>query len=232
MLKKFLWVLPFVFFIGGYALVSRLVSVEDIAAPSLIGLPLPEAFKLMAGLQLQGQIIAEREDADLPEGVIVDQAPQAGKKIKRSQPMYMTVTKRRPLPLAPSFLTLDKSAIEVASSDAGLRVKYHDIESQYPRGRCCAQFPAAGNEVIEKVVDVYLSAGMTTLRLFPLLVNQPVPAVIDFLKMHGMQVQLFTENELVDSSDVADCLVTAQKPLAGTLIDLKKPLLVQLQVAA
>lgn len=231
MLKKFLWVLPFFFFLMGYLGISLLVITDERETPALIGLSLPDAFNVMGELGLQGQVIAEQEDADRVPGSIVDQAPQAGKKIKRSQPIYLTITRRRAVPAAPSFVNLERDAIAERAADASIRVKYHELEMQFPRGRCCAQFPAAGYELTDRVVDVYLSAGGTTMRLFPKLVGLPVATVLEFLKMHGIQVQLFTDNALIDAALVADHAVTAQKPLAGTIIDLKKPLLVQLQVA-
>jgi len=225
-----LWLLPFLSFITGYFFISRLVSVDSVQAPRVIGLSLQDALKTMAASQLHGQIIAEKEEPDLADGLVLDQTPHAGQHIKISQPIYLTVA-RKPAPVrAPQCVGLQKNKAEELARTLGIRLKFHELESNYPLGFCFGQYPAADEPLVDQMVDVYISAGMTTTRIFPSCKGIPVAEVQEFCKQLGMKVQVFHEQSVPAEHSCEQCVVKDQKPLAGTLFDLKKPLVVQLIV--
>jgi beta-lactam-binding protein with PASTA domain len=228
--SSFFWIMPFICFLFGYYALFRLVTVDYIETPSLIGLSLSDALKTMSVDRLQGQIVAEKEDVDLAPGVVVDQRPHAGQKVKRSQPICLTVTKRPDPLVAPLCVSLDKHGIEELVAADRIRVKYHELESSFPSGRCYAQYPAPGQEIIDRMLHVYVSRGMSSIRLFPDCKNRPVSELLPFFKSHGITPQLFHITPISVDHDCSYCIVQNQKPLAGTLIDLKRPLAVQLMV--
>jgi hypothetical protein len=102
-------------------------------------------------------------------------------------------------------------------------------------------------------MELYISGGMTSTRIFPSCVGMLVSDVQEFCKQLGIKVQLFhasatpapapqssswfrrAPDVVPDKPLAADhvcetCLVKEQKPLAGTLFDMHKPLVVQLIV--
>lgn len=227
---SFLWLLPFLCFFTGYYFVSRLIHVDAVETPAVVGLLLPDALKTMAMVQLHGQIIATKEEPDLPDGLVLDQTPSPGQLIKISQPIYLTISSR-PVPnLAPQLVGLQKNKAEEIGRSQSFRIKFHELESNYPGEFCFGQYPASGEPVLDQTIDVYVSAGMTTTRIFPSCKSLPVAHVKEFCKQLGMSVQIFHDQFVSADHICTDCLVKDQKPLAGTLFDIKKPLVVQLVV--
>ena len=229
-MKKYsiLWLLPFICCMTGYYAISRLISVESVETPRVMGLLLQDALKLMATNQLHGQIIAEKEEADLPDGLVLDQTPVPGQHIKISQPIYLTVA-RKPAPQrAPLFLGLQKDMAEKEARSRAIRLKFHELESNYPLGYCFGQYPAAHEPLLEQTMDLYVSGGMTSTRIFPSCKDMLVSEVQEFCKNLGMKVQVFHEQQVPADHACVNCLVIEQKPLAGTLFDMHKPLVVQL----
>lgn len=233
-MHKFLppfWILPFIFFLAGYYALSRLVVLDEVPVPALVGLSLSDGLKSLSAVGLQGSIIAEHDDADLPAGTVIEQRPRAGTVARRARPIYLTIT-RLPEPLrAPSCVGKTKEVIE-GLIEKPVRVKYHELEAITPRGICLAQCPAAGEPLDERVVHVYLSAGLTSIRMFPDVRGLAVADVVPFLKSHGMTVQLYHKEIIADGHECTACTIHEQKPLAGTIVDLSKPMVVQLQVRA
>lgn len=226
----YLWLFPFLFFILGYYAVSWLVQVESIGAPSVVGLSLQDALKTISAAQLQGQIIAEQEEDDLPSGLVLDQNPHAGQRMKKSQSVYLTVAKK-PEPLrAPVLSGLMQKKIEERVRDLRIRIKYHDIASNYPVNCCYAQYPVAGDVVEDRMIHAYISSGSTSLRIFPSCRGMKVSDVREFLQNHDITAQIFHASHMSADHQCTNCLVRDQKPLAGTLFDLKKTLIVQLIV--
>lgn len=228
---SFFWIVPFICFLLGYYALYRLVTVDYIETPSLIGLSLSDALKTMSLQQLQGQVVAEKDDADLPHGMVIDQRPHAGQKVKRSQPIALTITKKPDPLLAPACINLDKPSINALAAAERIRVKYHEIESSFPTGRCYAQYPQAGGEIVDRILHVYVSAGMNPLRLFPDFKNRSAADVAAFLSSHGIKPHIFHNTSIDADHNCAYCTVQDQKPLPGTLMDLKRPIAVQLIVA-
>lgn len=231
LLKSGFWLLPFIACMLGYYIASWLVPVVQLPAPAVVGQPLAQALMNLSSMQLHAQVVAEKEDADLPEGTIIDQQPCAGHFLKQSQPLYLTIT-RKPAPLrAPQLIDADVGVVESYAKNLSLRIKYHELESNYPTGRCFAQFPAAGDAVVDRTVHVYLSSGLTPKRIFPDLRGRAVEDVVAWLATYGIKphvMQPATGSGLV----APQALVLEQRPLPGTIVDLTKPIAVQLQVVA
>lgn len=230
MKHQYFWLFPFIFFIAGYYAVYCLIHIESVETPSLVGLSLQDALKAISAVQLQGQILAEKEDEDLPNGFVLDQSPTAGQRIKTSQSIYLTITKK-PVPLrAPGLLGLQKKTIDEQVCPQKIRVKYHEIESRYPINYCYAQYPAPGDVVEGRTMHAYLSSGITSTRIFPQCKGLSVTTVREFLQQQGMTAQIFHTAPVAIDHVCSTCLVRDQKPLVGTLFDIKKPLTVQLIV--
>ena len=65
MLKKYLWILPFLSFLLGYQFLSTLTTVHELKVPPLVGLSVTEAVKVLSDNNLNARIMAEKEEPDL-----------------------------------------------------------------------------------------------------------------------------------------------------------------------
>lgn len=228
---QFWWIIPFIAFTGGYIAVSRLMTCADVQTPAIVGMPLQDALKIVSSYQLHSQIMTEIEDAEMPAGIVVEQNPRPGQHVKSSQTVYLVVTKR-PAPISvPQFIGRPVADCVQSAQGSPVRVKVHALEGNYPLGYCFAQYPEAGTELpADRTVVVYSSAGITPLRILPDLRGKPVAAVREFLQAYGIKMQVLHTQPITNDHQCDACVVTEQKPLSGTFVNLSKPLLVQLHV--
>jgi len=227
----YLWMLPFFFCLSGYYVVSWFVKVDYVVAPAVIGLELKEALQKLAAHNVHGHIAREREDPDVADGLVLDQIPYAGQKMKASQPMYITIAHQPAPQRAPELRGLRRGEIEQEAQRGGIRIKYYALEHIMPIDYCFAQFPACGDVLSDHTMYVYLSSGLTSLRIFPVCKHMAVEVVRAYFESLGMKVQIFHRESVVGDHVCDTCTVVDQKPLAGTLFSLVKPLMVQLIVS-
>lgn len=228
-IKNILWVVPFVCFLLGYYLLSHLTAITSLVTPPLIGQHIHDAITILSDHQLNARILAQKEDSDYAPGTILSQSPQPGQKIKPHQSVFLVVAKKLHYPLAPQLIGLTQQEIQNSAKHNSLRVKFFLLESATPRGQCIAQVPAPNQPLLDQTMIVYISSGASTRRIFPDLKNLPVAQVEQFLAEYGIKPQVFYDSQKVNQ---ADYRVKEQKPLAGSLIDISKPLMVQLSVSA
>lgn len=209
---------------------SQIISVAQVQTPAVVGMPLQKALKALSAARLHATILTEKDDAAVPSGTVLDQNPRPSQIIKVSQPVYLIVTKKPDLLTVPSFIELTQKEAESLAAEHGLKIRIHKFESIYPLGRCFAQCPQAGDELHDPVAHLYISSGTTTNRIFPDCRTRSVTSIIEFLKNYGMKPQVIHTTYLPEGHTCDTCVVKEQRPLAGTIIDLKKPVLVQLLV--
>ncbi len=215
MFKNFLWILPFLSFLGGYQLLRMLSHVEEVEVPAVVGLHMHDAIKNLSFHRLNVRILAEKEEQDLPEGLILTQTPAAGKKVKPQQSIFLVTTRQPPKPRAASFFGLTKNEAQALAQQRGLTLKYAELESMLPQGTCIAQSAEPGAELPDKTVAVLFSQGSSTIRLFPDIKGKSLEEVTSFFQPYDIQV--------IVSPPVSSGIISDQRPLPGTLIDLKKP---------
>lgn len=230
-IKSFLWVFPFIFFLTGYWVVRYFAHREVLYAPAVLGHHIHDAIRVLSSYSLNVRILAEKEDAHLPEGLIISQSPQEGQKIKRHQSVYLVITRKPPKVQAPNLYGLTSSKAEEIAKDGVIKLKLYSLESDNAADTSFAQNVQPGQELADNSLIAYFSTGKTNMRIFPNLKDKPALEAIEFLKDAGMQVNIFHSNSVEDSHNCSDCIVIDQRPLAGSLIDLKKALTVQLTLS-
>ncbi|MBA3954767.1 PASTA domain-containing protein [Candidatus Dependentiae bacterium] len=232
-LQSFLWMLPFICFLSGYQLLRVFTHREIIETPAVVGLHVADAIKIFSRFNLNTRILTEKEDSDLPEGIIISQAPAAGQKVKAHQSIYLVATRHPAKPQAPRLEGLTLSQAQAAAKQSDVRLKTAFIESNALQNKCFAQNVRPGEELESKNILAYFSAGTTSIRILPDLKNRKVSEVLPFLKNYGIETVVAHANP--SNADLehtcTSCIVTEQRPLAGTLVDLKKPLKVHITVA-
>jgi beta-lactam-binding protein with PASTA domain len=228
--SSYLWVVPFLAFIIGYQSMRWLLYAPVIQTPAVLGLHIHDAIKQLSAYQLNVRILQEKEDTNLDEGTIISQSPEPGKKIKPHQSVFLVITRKPPRLETPHVYGLSLEKIKEIAQEKGLRLKVHVLESSYPTDTCFAQLPLPKEKMDGDILTVYISAGNSAMRIVPQFKHKKLSEVIQFLAQYNIKPQIQHVFVQPEDHDCAQCIITDQRPLAGSLIDLRKPLAIQLTV--
>jgi beta-lactam-binding protein with PASTA domain len=215
--KNLLWILPFLFFLAGYFIMSSLFHTPTIEIPSVVGKQLDEAFTLLSAQQLTLQLFDQKEDPDLADNTVLSQIPAPGQRAKHRQTVFLTLSKKPALSMTPSFIGKQRNEIERDAQHLKLRLKIYPLASVYPCNSCIAQIPAAGEPIPDNSIIVYISHGMPNEIIWPNFKDKPLHLVIDFLTHYGITPQLI---ETLTTHPHENTIVIDQRPLAGSIISL------------
>lgn len=229
-LKTFFWVVPFIAFLSGYQLVRFFSHTEAIEVPSIVGMHIHDAIRILSADKLNVRILEEKNDPDAQEGIIISQAPSQGQKVKPHQSIFLVLTRRPPKLKAPSFYGLTVAQAQSQAKANSIELKLAFAENNYPKGTCFAQSISAGQELAEKSMTIYCSSGLTSERIFPNLIGKTVEEARSFLDQYGATVSLVNlQQESKEST--GNALIKEQRPLAGSIVDLSKKLQVHLTIS-
>jgi serine/threonine-protein kinase len=229
-LKNYFWTLPFISFILGYQLLALMTVTATLQNPSIIGLPLTEAIKILSDNNLNPRIMAEKEEPDLPEGTILSQTPAAQQRVKPNQPVFLVVA-RKPAPLfSPPLLNKTTDEVGLALKRFNVHAKQYYLYAPTPREMCIGQYPSVQEPILGKKMTLYMSAGKNPLMLFPNLKSALLQDANSCLGNYNFTTKVFHSTPIEPEHSCSSCTVVDQKPLPGSIIDVRKPIYVQLQV--
>ncbi len=222
--KNSLWLLPFFSFTLGYFCMHMLFHMPSIDTPHLIGKPVHEILNLITEKKLNLRLIDQKEEADVPEGIILNQTPSAGTLIKPNQPLFIVTTKRPITRNAPDCIKKSLDQLENQLLAEGIQFRVYHLPHSYPEKMCFAQSPQ--NKLI-----LYVSSGDKKPILWPNFISLPLRTATDFLNTYGITAHIVNDS-VYNEYENAEYVVIDQRPTAGTLltIDDQKPLSVQLRV--
>lgn len=228
-----LWLTPFLAFSTGYYLIRSVYHINEFQTPSLVGKTVVEAFKTTSESDLHLALLAEKEDADLPNGTILSQTPLAGSSIKPHQSIYCVITKQPDPHIVPELTHLPLASAERMLTKKGIKYKIYYQESLHPENNCFAQYPRTGTSISpEEPITLYVSNGMNRPLIWPSFTGQPVAEVQELLQGYGITPTIKHQSSLSHFHRCTHCRITDQRPLAGSLVTLydTKPIQVQLSV--
>lgn len=223
LLYRFLWIAPFILFFAGYYGISSLIGSQTINTPSLVGKRLQDAVALLTPYQLNLRILSEVEDATLTEGTVITQRPLAGQKIRFYQSVGVTISRHPPYVVAPNIVGLSMKESLAKAESGRIRIRVYSLESSHPKDECIAQYPIPGTPLPDRSMFAYYSKGQTPLRIMPNTMGMSIYAVQEFFKAHNIRL-------IVHPTDAYGHLynVVAQKPIAGSLLDISGNPVVQI----
>ena len=229
-IKQYLWTFPFLSFIFGYQFLSFITVSNNLPNPSIMGLPLAQAITILSDNNLNPRIMAEKEEPDLPEGTVLSQTPAAHQRVKPNQPIFLVVARKPKKIPAPSLLGTSVDEATLALHRVNVRPKTYELFSPAPKGTCVGQMPGAQEPVADKKMILYISAGKNPLMLFPSLKGALMSDVQTCLSSYNFTAKVFHTRPVEPDHQCSSCYVVDQKPLPGSIIDIRKPGYVQLQV--
>lgn len=229
-LKSFIWIVPFLSFLAGYQMLRFLTHTEVIEVPPVVGLHMHDAIKTLSAFQLNVRILAEKEDPDMSEGIIMSQMPLAGQKVKPHQSIFLVITRKPPRSQAPSLYGISQEEAVAQAQELGIQLKIYPLESIHPTGTVIAQNLLRKQEVPNKLMTAAVSSGLPNMRIFPNLHGYTVEQATEFFKDLGIKVEVaHTKGQEMDHV-CTKCTVVEQRPRAATFIDLKRPPTVSITV--
>ncbi len=158
-IKNFLWTLPFISFLGGYFILYNAIHVKEIIAPPVVGKTVEQALTILSHHNLNMRLLAKKNEANLPEGTILRQTPPAGQKIKPRQSIFLVVSKKPPIGIAPDFVNKKLTEINNQLAPTSIRPRIYYVSTVYPSGTCFAQHPQSGEPIKNNRLLLYISAG-------------------------------------------------------------------------
>lgn len=230
-IKHFLWLVPFLSFTLGYLTMQNLLHVPETTTPYLVGKQVHTILPLITQHNLNIRLIDEKEEADLPEGIILNQTPAAGTRIKQNQPLFIVTTKKPVTARAPQCMGKQSDELRSQLQEEGIQPRMYHVPHPYPENICFAQSPHQNEPLEKNKLTLYISSGNNKPVIWPDFTQLPLHEIIEFLDNYHIEPHIINDYPHMDYTNV-EYIVIDQRPFAGTLLTLDecKPLSVQLRV--
>ena len=229
--KNLFWLFPFAGFFAGYVICFLLLQKSEIIVPSALGKNIHEAAGAFSACDLGLRVLAEREDAILPDGVILDQVPKPGRKCRPNQHVFVVVSKKMSSKIMSDFSNKALPEIYDWANKNKIEVKAVTTASPHPKQFCFAQSPNPGSKITGKRITVYISSGQKAFHIMPKLTGHSFQEAEEALKRVKAEIDVTYNEQTTLFFSTNAGTVLEQKPMPGSIIDLDKPLYVQLIVA-
>jgi beta-lactam-binding protein with PASTA domain len=225
---KYLWILPFLFFFAGYYGALHMVRMSETTVPHVTGLSLHEGMMLISAAHMSARMLREHEDQHMPAGIIVQQFPDQGTCVKIRSPLDLVVSKKPTPPRAPMYQGSSHDHVMADAAQHHMRIREHWLEMGGLTGIAHAQYPTPEVPLSDNIIYVYFSSGPIRYVLMPDLRGKILSDARNLLVNNNMKVQVLMNHPL--QLEHHQTTVLDQKPRANTIIDLRKPPLIQLIV--
>lgn len=228
-IKQILWIFPFLSFIAGYFIINGLFPTQVLLTPPLIGKQLYDACTILSEKRLNIRILAEQEEPSLSPGIIMNQMPAAGQKIKPQQSVFLVISRQPPTAQTPQLMGNVRAEIEKIAAKNHLTIQYQYVPNALPKDYCIAQQPSPDTPLTQKIT-CYLADGKPFPVIFPNFINRPVDEVVAYLTAQGITPEINSYSMSSDQSPQG--IIIDQRPLPGSIItlDATHPVQVHLQV--
>ncbi len=199
--------------------------------PNIVGKPLQEALSILSKQNLNAHLIKELEDNIIPVGTVIHQNPSALQPVKADQTVSLIISKK-PIPLTtPDLIGKKPQELSMTIKKSHASIEYITIPSAHKSPHCLAQTPLAGTPLCSKIIFSYVSSEKKSLCVMPNFTGISLAWVNEYLTSISIIFQAYTaEIPINDLSLYGDLNIIAQRPLAGSIIDLTKPPCIQLEV--
>lgn len=230
-INRLFWVLPFLSFIASYLFFSYFLGPYSFETPCLIGKELINALQILSDHNLNARILSQKEDTTTAPGTIISQVPATARKIRAHQSVFLVVSKLPEPRLVPDLRKKNKEEIEHFATEHNITINYYYFSHHYPAHTCIGQIPETNQPLIDNRMIVYLSQdNKHKPTLVPSFKQQLVSQVQSFLDEHAIKYTIIHARPVESTHQCIGCKIIDQKPLAGSLLDIKKTLYVQLYV--
>lgn len=221
---------PFFLFIVGYCGAYLFVHKQECVAPDLVGKSLQAAMALVKPYKIGVLLSAEKEDARVQSGIVLQQIPAPGSPLRAHKNMLITLSKRPQALYAPCCVGKPLSVVEELCKKDFLAPKIFYVPSAVQtKNNCIAQYPAPGVAMTSNEIILYVTQGQHGMYVFPDFTGILRSEAEVLLKARGMDVDFFNDHCESNNEKNAQRIVE-QNPLPGTIINAEQFLYVQFRV--
>ncbi|MDD5382357.1 MAG: PASTA domain-containing protein [Candidatus Margulisbacteria bacterium] len=145
----------------GYVYVTYFNSLPETSIPDLSGLTLDTAMAKLESLDLKGRHAGSVYDMKYPEGRVVSQRPEAGRKVKVGRLVSLLTSSGRRRTIVPNLLGRPAAQIEEVLAAKGLLLGEvrQDFMPELDPGIVLTQSPLPGEEVdVDSAINVTVSS--------------------------------------------------------------------------
>ena len=143
-----------------YIYSTYIAPVPEVIVPNVAWLSVDEAKAKLAKYGLKARIAEKAYEKRVPEGRIISQRPEAGRRVKLRRVINLKVSIGERMVLVPNLVGRPISQIEIVLSEAGLKIgeKRFEESEQYQSGVVISQGPLPDEEVsVGSEVDVVIA---------------------------------------------------------------------------
>lgn len=230
--QETLWIAPFLCFIFGYSIIYVILPQKTITTPGLIGKNLVEAARLLSEKNLNLRIIDQKEDNELHDGTIISQIPAGDQPAKIHQTVFCVISLRPKHNKTPDVIGKNISLIEEFLNQQKIKYSIYYMPNFLATDICFDQLPTPNTLLKNTIISLFISSGQHKPIVFPNLKTKLLPEVIDFLSLHQLYPMIHHEQMIDTLHQCRSCYVIDQKPPAGSIVDLSKPINIQLSVGS
>lgn len=149
--------------LGGFYLLDYLIKGETVETPRVIGMSKARAIETLTEAELMVSLpIEEVIDEETPPGIVIEQKPFPGSKVKKGRRISLKVSKGPRMAMIPNLVGRNDSEtqFDLRSVDLSVDLRATVYHSSMPAGVVLAQNPPPGARlVLEKSVDKLVSLG-------------------------------------------------------------------------
>ncbi len=217
-------IMVIIFFILDDIVMPRYVQQgETTKVPSVVGLPLDEALRVLSDAGLEGKQAEIRPDKQYPEGTVANQTPNPGSEVKFGRGVYLAVSGGETLMPVPGLrgksvrdatLTLERFGLKIGD------VTYQ-VSSEYPENTVIEQsVPNGTNVPAGTMISVVASQGPSANRVpVPNLISMTLAEAERVLLQSGLKAGTITYQV---SKSLLPNTVIDQYPRAGGFVALEE----------
>lgn len=145
----------------GYLYAAYFSSLPETTVPELVGMPLEEALEELDSLRLRGKFAGTVFDMKYPEGSVVTQRPEGGRRVKTGRVVRLVTSSGKRRVSVPNLLGRPLLQAEVVLAAKGLYLgkMEEDFVSGLDPGIILVQAPLPGDEV---AVGSYVNITVST----------------------------------------------------------------------
>jgi eukaryotic-like serine/threonine-protein kinase len=118
----------------------------QVTVPNLASLSAADAQRLAQSLDLEIEVLGERETTDVRSGAVIEQTPVAGNRVPQGSTVGVVLAAGRALVL-PDVIGYDLAEVQEGLESEGLLLSISEVRSAETRGRILEQTPEADAEV-------------------------------------------------------------------------------------
>lgn len=161
--KKFIFGLMFIllmgFGVGAFLSYGNFWSSSEVEVPDVVGRQAAIAQQMLEEKNLR-VTLAETYDADVPEGQVVSQYPEAGNKVKEQRTITIYISRGGEEMIMPDLKGMSKENAESKLKKMGLKVTVYEENDSAEAGTVIKQDVKAGTKINKgKPVDIIVSKG-------------------------------------------------------------------------